>query len=369
MTFRVIRGGREDGTPPGLLVVGASEVVTLAGGLRTGRSGRRRSPAADAGGTDSPAAPVVAVWEGRVVAAGPRSDVERFVEGEASAGALRPPRCPGRRGHAGPHRPAHAPVVRRQPRGRARAAAARRRYRRSSPPAAASSRRSRGRAAATATSGPTAGAGSTRCSPTGRRRSRRSRATASTSRASCASSRSPTSWEPPGRSTWSRPTSGRTRSRPSSATAPTAWTHMSATSSRSSCRAWPPEAGAGSATCSARRACSRPHSRADPSRRLGARSRATPACRRARAVRRRGAGGGDRRGVRGPPAAPSGGHRRPRRGRRRRAAGRGDGAAGNDVVPDEVAPRAGPDVHRSRHPGRDRDRLQPGRRRRRCRSR
>ena len=55
--------------------------------------------------------------------------------------------------------------------------------------------------------------------------------------------------------------------------------------------------------------------------------------------------------------AVRGGHRRPRRGRRRRAAGRGDGAAGNDVVPDEVAPRAGPDVHRSRHPGRDRDRL------------
>jgi imidazolonepropionase len=84
MTFRVIRGGREEGFAPGLLVVGASEVVTLVGGLRTG-SGQAdvgRLSAADAGGPDSPAAPVVAAWEGRIVAAGPRADVERFVEGE-----------------------------------------------------------------------------------------------------------------------------------------------------------------------------------------------------------------------------------------------------------------------------------------------
>ena len=84
MTFRVIPGGRGEGAAPGLLVVGAAEVVTMAGGLRTG-SGQAevgRMTAADAGGPESPAAPVVAAWDGRVVAAGPRTDVERFVEGE-----------------------------------------------------------------------------------------------------------------------------------------------------------------------------------------------------------------------------------------------------------------------------------------------
>ncbi|HET9344233.1 MAG TPA: imidazolonepropionase [Candidatus Limnocylindrales bacterium] len=84
MTFRVIRGGREEGSPLGLLVVGASEVVTLAGGLRAGtaQGDVGRLTAAEAGGPASSAAPVVAAWEGRIVAAGPRGDVERFVEGE-----------------------------------------------------------------------------------------------------------------------------------------------------------------------------------------------------------------------------------------------------------------------------------------------
>ena len=70
MTLRVIPGGRGDATAPGLLVVGASEVVTMAGGLRTG-SGQAdvgRLPAADAGGAEAPGAPVVAAWEGRIVA-------------------------------------------------------------------------------------------------------------------------------------------------------------------------------------------------------------------------------------------------------------------------------------------------------------
>jgi imidazolonepropionase len=84
VTFRVIPGGRGEGAAPGLLVVGAAEIVTMAGGLRTG-SGQAevgRMTAADLGGPDSPTAPVVAAWDGRVVAAGPRTDVERFVEGE-----------------------------------------------------------------------------------------------------------------------------------------------------------------------------------------------------------------------------------------------------------------------------------------------
>ena len=131
MTFRVIRGGREDGTPRrparGRRLGGRDGWRRLR--TRGGQGDVGRLTAADAGGTDSPAAPVVAVWEGRVVAAGPRSDVERFVEGEgfplgrfarldAVGGAVTP-------GLIDPH----APVVRRQPRGRARAAAARRRLR------------------------------------------------------------------------------------------------------------------------------------------------------------------------------------------------------------------------------------------------
>jgi imidazolonepropionase len=84
VTFRVIPGGRAEGSAPGLLVVGASEVVTLAGGLRTGtgQADVGRMSAADAGGPDSPAAPVVAAWEGRILAAGPRADLERLLEGE-----------------------------------------------------------------------------------------------------------------------------------------------------------------------------------------------------------------------------------------------------------------------------------------------
>jgi imidazolonepropionase len=84
VTLRVLPGGRGEGWAPGLLVVGAAEVVTLSGGLRSGASQGDvgRLTAADAGGADSPAAPVVAAWEGRILAAGPRAEVERFVEAE-----------------------------------------------------------------------------------------------------------------------------------------------------------------------------------------------------------------------------------------------------------------------------------------------
>ena len=45
MTFRVIAGGRGDPDLPGLLVVGANEVVTMAGGPRAGSTQRpERSP-------------------------------------------------------------------------------------------------------------------------------------------------------------------------------------------------------------------------------------------------------------------------------------------------------------------------------------
>jgi imidazolonepropionase len=82
MTLRVIPGGRGEAVPPGLLVVGAAEVVTVAGGLRTGTDQNEvaRLSAADAGGPDAPSAPVVAAWEGRILAVGPRADLEKVLE-------------------------------------------------------------------------------------------------------------------------------------------------------------------------------------------------------------------------------------------------------------------------------------------------
>lgn len=84
MTLRVLPGGRAEGTAPGLLIVGATEVVTMAGGLRAGttQADVGRLEAAALGGRDAPAAPVVAAWEGRIVAAGRRDEVERFLDGE-----------------------------------------------------------------------------------------------------------------------------------------------------------------------------------------------------------------------------------------------------------------------------------------------
>ena len=82
--FRVIEGGRSDEPTPGLLVVGAAEVVTMAGGFRFGqRQGDVvRLSASAAGGPDAPNAPVVACWEGRFIAVGPRAAVERAIDGE-----------------------------------------------------------------------------------------------------------------------------------------------------------------------------------------------------------------------------------------------------------------------------------------------
>ena len=87
MTLRVIPGGRGDVSAPGLLVVGAAEVATLAGGLRMGSDQGEigRLAAADVGGVDAPGAPVVAVWEGAILAVGGRDDVELVLEGEGYA--------------------------------------------------------------------------------------------------------------------------------------------------------------------------------------------------------------------------------------------------------------------------------------------
>jgi imidazolonepropionase len=80
-SFRVIEGGRTGEPTPGLLIIGASEVVTLAGGVRRGAEqgdiGRlvADDPAA-------PDAPVVACWEGRIAAVGPRNAVELALEAQ-----------------------------------------------------------------------------------------------------------------------------------------------------------------------------------------------------------------------------------------------------------------------------------------------
>jgi imidazolonepropionase len=82
--FRVIEGGRSDEPTPGILIVGAAEVVTMAGGVRmgTGQGDVARLSASDTGGPDALGAPVVACWEGRIAAVGPRADVERVIEAD-----------------------------------------------------------------------------------------------------------------------------------------------------------------------------------------------------------------------------------------------------------------------------------------------
>jgi imidazolonepropionase len=80
--FRVIEGGRNEEPTPGLLIVGASEVITMAGGIRSGeRQGDvARLSARDAGGPDAADAPVVATWEGRIAAVGSRTAVEQAID-------------------------------------------------------------------------------------------------------------------------------------------------------------------------------------------------------------------------------------------------------------------------------------------------
>jgi len=79
--LRVIQGGRAAEGLPGLLIEGASEVVTMAGGPRRGAA--QDEPAIlDAPGTEPGGdhGPVVACWEGQVLAAGPRAELIRALE-------------------------------------------------------------------------------------------------------------------------------------------------------------------------------------------------------------------------------------------------------------------------------------------------
>jgi imidazolonepropionase len=84
VSLRVISGGRGEADLPGLLVVGAAEVVTMAGGPRAGADQEEvdRREAAEAGGPYAPDSPVIAIWEGRILGVGGRADVERLIAGE-----------------------------------------------------------------------------------------------------------------------------------------------------------------------------------------------------------------------------------------------------------------------------------------------
>ena len=82
MGLRLIQGGRASDGLPGLIIEHASEVATMAGGLRLGV--RMDDPAllvAPGGDPSHDAAPAVACWEGRILAAGPRNDLVQALEG------------------------------------------------------------------------------------------------------------------------------------------------------------------------------------------------------------------------------------------------------------------------------------------------
>ncbi|MBA3877905.1 MAG: imidazolonepropionase, partial [Anaerolinea sp.] len=79
--LRLIQGGRAAEGLPGLLVEGAAEIATLAGGLRRGAA--QDEPAvvtAPGGDVTAAAAPVIACWEGRILAVGSRAELGRALE-------------------------------------------------------------------------------------------------------------------------------------------------------------------------------------------------------------------------------------------------------------------------------------------------
>jgi imidazolonepropionase len=80
--LRLLQGGRASDGLPGLLLENASEVATLAGGLRVGaRMEDAAVLTAPGGDARNEMAPAVACWEGRILAAGPRRDLVQALEG------------------------------------------------------------------------------------------------------------------------------------------------------------------------------------------------------------------------------------------------------------------------------------------------
>ena len=100
--FRVIQGGRAAEGLPGLLIEGATEIVTMAGGVRRGSA--QDEPAtlvAPDGDPGSDLAPVIACWEARILAVGPRRELvpvleaggyslSRFTRIDAAGGTVTP---------------------------------------------------------------------------------------------------------------------------------------------------------------------------------------------------------------------------------------------------------------------------------------
>ena len=79
--LRLIQGGRAAEGLPGLLIEGAAEIATLAGGLRRGAA--QDEPAIIVppdGDTSADHAPIIACWEGRILAVGPRAELARALE-------------------------------------------------------------------------------------------------------------------------------------------------------------------------------------------------------------------------------------------------------------------------------------------------
>lgn len=81
MNLRVIRGGTSEDARPGLLIVGAAEIVTMAGGPRGGDAQGEidRREAAPFGGPQGSNAPAVAIWDGRILAVGGLADLEQVL--------------------------------------------------------------------------------------------------------------------------------------------------------------------------------------------------------------------------------------------------------------------------------------------------
>jgi imidazolonepropionase len=78
--LRLIQGGRAADGLPGLLIEGAAEIVTMAGGLRRGIAQDNAAVVDSPADLAADSNPAIACWEGRIVAIGPRIELERALE-------------------------------------------------------------------------------------------------------------------------------------------------------------------------------------------------------------------------------------------------------------------------------------------------